>query len=197
MVERTRYRTVLFPDVGWSRGPEEPDYIDTEWFPHDIHFPVEPHHPFDEPHYRMVQWAPAERLQLLEKQIEGMSNESAALKSILTECTSLLREVLDQLSALAGRTHTTIHSAGSTGELLLRAPLSVLVEEDEGQVLATVSEFEMVGEGETEPDAVADLKSQLGALYDDIITTPDQELGKLPRSWKRILEHLVIKDATS
>ena len=51
------------------------------------------------------------------------------------------------------------------------------------------------GFGATESDAVADLKEELGALYLELREIPDDELGQIPRRWKRGLERLAVADA--
>ena len=87
------------------------------------------------------------------------------------------------------------HSIGLSGELLLRSPISLWIEEDEGQALAEAPEFHIVGEGATEPEAITDAMIQLKDLYDDLMDTPDENLGALPKRWKRVLKNLVIDHA--
>lgn len=125
------------------------------------------------------------------EQISEIRNQlvTREAKSALDECISLLTDIREEIRH-GMRVQSTIYSIGVAGELLLRTPISILIEEDEEGVLATAPEFEVVGDGPTEPDAIADLKIQLGELHDELISEPDEELGPLPLTWKRILLHL-------
>ena len=87
---------------------------------------------------------------------------------------------------------TSINSITADGqELLLEQPVFIVLEEDGEEVAARMPELEAVGFGLTEPEAIHELKSELGALYEDLVISPDEELGRLPLSWKRILDNLV------
>ena len=41
--------------------------------------------------------------------------------------------------------------------------------------------------GPTEADAINSLKDAISGLYGELVSVPDQQLGKLPRRWKRAL----------
>jgi hypothetical protein len=129
------------------------------------------------------------------EQISDIKNQLVAqeAKTALDKCISILTEIREDIRH-GIRVQSAIYSIGVAGDFLLRTPVSILLEEDEEGVLASAPEFEVVGEGPTEPDAIADLKMQLGELHLELMSTPDEELGPLPLSWKRILLHLTISD---
>ncbi len=132
---------------------------------------------------------------ILEWRLSRLESETSDLKSLMGRANRVLDETLGRLSSTTDRNAMLVHSIGLSGELLLRSPISVLIEEDEGQMLAEAPEFQMVGEGATEPEAVTDVMIQLKDLYDDLMATPDEKLGALPKRWKRVLKNLVIDNA--
>ena len=132
---------------------------------------------------------------ILERRLSRLESETGELKSLMSTVNRVLEEILGLLSPTTGRNAMLIHSIGLSGELMLRSPISLWVEEDGGQVLAEAPEFHMVGEGATEPEAITAVMIQLKDLYDDLMATPDEKLGALPKRWKRVLKHLVINDA--
>lgn len=68
----------------------------------------------------------------------------------------------------------------------LRAPISVMVENYDVEVIARWPSVEAFGYGETEEDALSTLKQDIVSLYLDLRESPDQ-LGSLPQKWLRIL----------
>lgn len=76
--------------------------------------------------------------------------------------------------------------------LTLRAPVTVSLEDyGDDDYVASWPEIEAWGGGATEADAINRLKDEVVAIYDELSTTPDAKLGKLPRRWKRSLYAVV------
>ena len=137
-----------------------------------------------------------EQPQLTEERLARLEADNRELKALAAENNRLLDEIRDAFFVGSIPRTMLIHSIGVSGELLLRSPISVWVQkDDDGQVLAEIPEFEVVGEGAVEPDALADAMSFLKELYEDLMSTPDEELGMLPKRWKRVLRNLVFDDA--
>ena len=80
----------------------------------------------------------------------------------------------------------------------LTEPMLALIEEYPGDstLIASFPEVEAFGEGATESEAVLNLKHAILDLYEELVATPPEELGDLPRGWLRIL-HRVIREAAS
>ena len=136
-----------------------------------------------------------EQPQPTEERLARLEAENRELKELAAENNRILNEIRDAFYVGVIPRTMLIHSIGVSGELLLRSPISVWVQEDDdGQVLADVPEFHVVGEGAVEPDALAEAMIFLKELYEDLMSTPDEQLGTLPKKWKRILKHLVIDD---
>lgn len=71
--------------------------------------------------------------------------------------------------------------------LVLRTPLIVTMEDFGDEIVASYPEVEAFGSGATEADAINALKDEVSGLYVELAATPEGELGKLPRRWKRAL----------
>ena len=139
-----------------------------------------------------------EQPQLTEERLARLEAENRELKVLAAENNRLLNQIRDAFFVGTIPRTMLIHSIGVSGELLLRSPISVWVQQDDdGQVLADVPEFHVVGDGITQPDAVADAMAQLKELYEDLMSTPDTKLGALPMRWKRVLKNLVIDDGAN
>ena len=136
-----------------------------------------------------------EQSQPVEERLSLLEDENRELKALAAENNRLLDEIRDAFFVGIIPRTMLIHSIGASGELLLRSPISVWVQQDDdGQVLAVIPEFEVVGGGAVEPDALADAMIFLKELYEDLMSAPDEKLGMLPKRWKRVLKHLVIDD---
>jgi hypothetical protein len=80
----------------------------------------------------------------------------------------------------------TISELGESG-LALHAPLTITLEDYGEEFIASYPEVEAFGSGPTEADAINSLKDAIAGLYTELVSAPDDQLGKLPRRWKRAL----------
>jgi hypothetical protein len=117
--------------------------------------------------------------------------------------------ILDRLEALTNQTgqlgsevrnrpekhNAQIRDLGEDGYKLTEA-LMITIEEYPGDdvVIACFPEVEAFGEGVTEAEAILNLKHSILDLYDELIETPQAELGALPQSWRKTLKILIQKD---
>ena len=114
----------------------------------------------------------------------------------LSNCMELLRGLADVIDQSSDMRLTAIHSIGNGRTThILNRPLFVSIEEDDNEVVASIPELRTSGFGSTDGEAIDDLKSILGELYQDLIETPAEQLGTLPLVWKRILTELVETNA--
>ena len=90
-----------------------------------------------------------------------------------------------------------MHSMGRAGELLLRSPITFLIDQEGDRTVVTVPEFEIIVEASTEPEAIADAHDRLKDLYEDLTAQEESGLSDTPLRWKRVLDSLVVLHATS
>ena len=76
--------------------------------------------------------------------------------------------------------------------LKLKEPLDIIFKIYPGEVLAVLPELELVGEGVNEMEALEDLKCELLDLHEYLSGLEENDLGKGPRSWKNILQRIVL-----
>ncbi len=113
----------------------------------------------------------------------------------MLKCLSMLVNLHNTLDVSLGICSTSITSITADGtEIPLRIPIVAIIEEDEDEVGARVPEFSASGFGSTESEAIAELKAELGDLYVELIDTPDDLIGALPKRWKQGLINLVMCD---
>jgi len=77
------------------------------------------------------------------------------------------------------------------GDLRLRHPLIVTLEDHGDEFIASWHEVEAWAAGKTEAQAIDLLKDEVVALFREIGSMPDDQLGKLPKRWKRALRAII------
>lgn len=110
--------------------------------------------------------------------------------SVLEEKVVNLQEELASRPVVKNATLHDLHIEGYK----LKSPIQILIEEYEDECVARFPEIEVFGSGDTEPEAVANLRNEIIVLYKDLKTSNDDQLGKLPRAWRRILAKLITED---
>ena len=78
----------------------------------------------------------------------------------------------------------------------LKCPISVVVEEYDEETVARFPEVEAFASAATEGEALTLLKQDIIELYDELLASDEDELGKLPRQWRRVLSQLMEKDGS-
>ena len=123
---------------------------------------------------------------------------SERIRALEADAEEQRQSLAEFLAAPPDTASTSITSLSSSDrEIPLRMPLTAIIQHDEDEVGARIPEFSASGFGATESDAIADLKEELGALYLELSEIPDDELGQVPKRWKRGLENLAVADAVS
>ena len=75
--------------------------------------------------------------------------------------------------------------------LSFKTAYPVTVAYEDGEHVARLIDLNLYGSGDTEYEAVAMLKREIASLYEELAITPDKELGKHPKEWKRfLLDHV-------
>lgn len=86
---------------------------------------------------------------------------------------------------------TSIFELGDDA-IILKHPLIVTIEDyGDDEFTASWPEVEAFASGATESEAINDLKDEIVALFRELSTMPDNELGKLPKRWKRALNSAI------
>jgi len=120
-------------------------------------------------------------------------NELTSIVKSLEKQLVVCNENIDKLStALKERPivkQTELYDVGKNMDVL--QPIPIVVEESEGEIIARYPEVELFAVGDTESEALLNLKSAIVDLYNDLSETPKDKLGRLPLSWIRILNKVI------
>lgn len=73
----------------------------------------------------------------------------------------------------------------------LKQPIDVILKFYPDEVISIIPELEIYGEGDNEVEAINDLKNEIVDLFNDLKEIPERELGKYPKSWKKIINSLI------
>ena len=133
-----------------------------------------------------------------EEDSHNLKQQMGELQGKLSECLNLLNALTDHASNAVVLRSAAINSIiVDDADVILNRPMFFLIEEYEGddEVVARIPELQADGFGKTEIQAINELKTFVGELYQDLMQTPDKKLGKLPLQWKRILQEVVGIDA--
>ncbi len=73
----------------------------------------------------------------------------------------------------------------------LKQPILIVLEEMDDSVLASWPELHLYAEGENPNSAIATLKREIIALYDDLTSSEADQLGEMPLRWRATLSHVI------
>jgi BMFP domain-containing protein YqiC len=154
--------------------------------------------------------ASREEYEPLTQQILQAAILGAGLADLLSRMESLegaLGSATDQMKALGKRVAALEERLAEQGVVRnamlcdlghegysLRCPIIVIIEEYEEETVARLPEVEAFASAATEPEALALLKEDIIRLYEDLASTPEEQLGTLPRQWRAVLLRLVEKN---
>ena len=76
----------------------------------------------------------------------------------------------------------------------LKQPIFIVLEEMDDSVLASWPELHLYAEGENPNSAIATLKREIIALYDDLTSSEADQLGEMPLRWRATLSHVILEN---
>ena len=126
--------------------------------------------------------------------LNELKQQIKSLEHAVSACLELIGSLSDYAENAVSYQTATINSITiDDDDIILARPLFFLIEEyaDDDEVVARIPELQANGFGKTEVDAINELKLTLGELYQDLMDTPNEGLGRLPLQWKRILQEVV------
>lgn len=124
-------------------------------------------------------------MESLERTIASAIGQVVALSARL--------QALEERLASQGVTRQAMVCDLGHEDYALKCPISVVVEEYDEETVARFPEVEAFASAATEGEALSLLKQEIVELYEDLLATDEDELGKLPRQWRRVLSHLIQK----
>jgi hypothetical protein len=134
-------------------------------------------------------------LQSLLAEIKNLRSNIQNNSERLTERIETLTNQIGQFNAQTierpQKWTTQIRDLGDENYTLVE-PISILIEEyPNDTVIARFPEIEVFGEGNSDIEAILDLKNSILDLYDELTEDDFDNLGKLPKMWLRILNRII------
>ena len=126
---------------------------------------------------------------VVQNQVEELSSEVESIKNELVSCKEGINTIIKEIEEKPSVRNTIIFDLDEKLELLHAIP--IVIEDYEDEVIAMFPEIEVFGSGFGESEAIMNLKNEIINLYIELKETPEKELGRLPKSWKRVLSKVV------
>ena len=120
----------------------------------------------------------------------GVMHESTILHTSIT-----LDEVLAKVKELESKCSARPSAIYDLDEHhRLKQPILIVLEEMDDSVLASWPELHLYAEGENPNSAIATLKREIIALYDDLNSSEADQLGEMPLRWRATLSHVILEN---
>ena len=130
-----------------------------------------------------------DELSEVKRQIDDLDSKVESVKSELQRCEEGIDAILDELREKPIIKQTELFEIDETLEVI--KPIPVVIEEYNDEVIATFPEIEVFGVGSGEAEAIGSLKQEIRKIFFELEKIDDDELGKLPITWKRVLLKVV------
>jgi len=124
-------------------------------------------------------------------EISELASSVESMKQELISCKEAIDTLSEELDGKPLIKETKLFDIDEKLDVI--QPIPIVIEEFRDEVIASFPELEIFAVANNEPEAICDLKAEIRDLYYDLITTPKDQLGRLPLSWLRILERLIRK----
>jgi len=131
-------------------------------------------------------------LAAMHRRMESLERTIATAVEQVVTLSARLQALEERLASQGVTRQAMLCDLGEDG-YNLRCPISVVVEEYDEETVARFPEVEAFASAATEGEAIALLKKDIVELYEELLASDEDELGKLPRQWRRALSHLIQK----
>jgi len=130
-----------------------------------------------------------EDLTELTSRVDYLASGLDSLKKELSTCKESIDNLYEEFTDRPIIKETRLFDIDEEFEVI--EPLPIVIEESDDEVIATFPEVEVFAVGSGEAEAINNLKREVSKLYYELINTPDEQLGRVPQSWKRVLTKVV------
>lgn len=130
-----------------------------------------------------------DELSEVKRQVDDLTSKVESVTSELQQCKEGINTILDELREKPITKQTELFEIDETLEVI--KPIPVVIEEYGDEVIAAFPEIETFGVGSGEAEAIRNLKNEIRKIFFELENSSDDDLGKLPLSWKRVLLKVV------
>jgi len=132
-----------------------------------------------------------EELNELKDRVDELASGLESVREELSSCKECIDRLYEEFTERPIIKETIIFDIDEDLEVI--TPLPIVIEESDDEVVASFPEIEVFAVGVGEAEAINNLKIQIKELYLELVATPQGQLGKIPRTWRRILEKVIRK----
>lgn len=137
----------------------------------------------------------SDELSEVKNRVDSLSEDIGNLKNEVLSCKECVNRLSEELSERPIIKETLLLDIDEDIEVL--QPIPIVIEETEEEVVASFAEVEAFATGSCEAEAINNIKFEIKNLFLDLEESTKEELGQLPKSWKRTLEKVVRKVGTT
>lgn len=130
-----------------------------------------------------------EELADLKNKVEELSSGLVSLKDEVLSCKECIDRLYSDFTDRPIVKETRLFDIADDLEII--EPIPIVIEQTEDECIASFPEVEIFAVGAGEAEAITKLKIETRALYYELLNTPDEQLGRVPQSWKRILGKVI------
>ncbi len=132
-----------------------------------------------------------DELSEVKRQVDDLTSKVESVTWELKQCKEGINTILDEMREKPITKQTELFEIDETLEVI--KPIPVIIEEYGDEVVAAFPEIEVFGVGSGEAEAIRNLKDEIRKIFFELENIGDDELGKLPLNWKRVLLKVVKK----
>jgi len=125
----------------------------------------------------------------LKDRVASLASDVESIKLAIKQCEEGINTILDELREKPIIKQTELLEIDETLEVIM--PIPVVIEEYDDEVIAAFPEIEAFGVGSGEAEAIRNLKEEIRKIFFELEKTSEDELGKLPLTWKKVLLKVV------
>ncbi|MFC1938495.1 hypothetical protein ACFLWH_02450, partial [Chloroflexota bacterium] len=133
--------------------------------------------------------AVGDELAELKDKVGSLASGIESVELALKKCEEGIDTILDELREKPIIKQTELLEIDETLEVIM--PIPVVIEEYDDEVIAAFPEIEAFGVGSGEAEAIRNLKEEIKKSFFELENISEDELGKLPLTWKRVLLKVV------
>jgi len=126
-----------------------------------------------------------EDLQELKNTVQELSSCLGQLQNEVASCKDCISRIADRPTIK----NTELYDIGEGFDVV--RPIPIVLEETEDETIANFPEVEVYAVGSGEAEAIGNLKKSIAELYLELDQTSEQQLGKVPQGWKRVLDKVI------
>jgi len=130
-----------------------------------------------------------EEQSLTDEKIESLTKTISSLQEELVLCRERINNLYNEFEGKPNIKTSFIYDVGEGFEVI--CPIPIIIEESDDETMITFPDAGVSGFGSTEAEALLNFKKSIIDLYNDLRSTPENELGEIPSGWLRTLNKVI------